>query len=388
MTFLVFFLLGLSALAGNSYKFSLFSPDIRISFLDISVAVITIISFSRNYILTIKRFSRITKPVLIFFSVCLISLIPAYFNYGRSAALVGLMYSLRWLVYSLFFISLYLLKIPIRNLIILLSCIFIVSGLAQYFFLPDTRFLFTLGWDDHFNRIIGTILDPGFLGLLYVFILLFTKNKVLWISAFLALLLTYSRASYFAFLAGFVFSKKTFIKILLLLTVTVTLLPRPAGDGVKLERLYSVFSRFDTWRQAVRIFADHPVLGVGFNVYRYAQRDYGFNTDPKWLVSHANAGSDSSLLFVLATTGVIGFVAYLWYLYQLTTHNPQLTTTIVALLVHSFFLNSLFYPFVLLWLALLTADNLQPAPSPSGSQPHLPRQFSADSRQKPAVPAI
>ena len=388
MTVLVYFLLGISVLAGNYYKFSFFSPDVRVSLLDLSVTLITVISLRRNYISAIKQFRHLTKPILMFFSVSLLSLIPAYFNYGQTAALVGLMYSFRWFIYSLFFVSLYLLHIPVKNLIVLISGILISTGLLQYFFVPDTRFLFTLGWDDHFNRVVGTILDPGFLGLLYVFILLYTKNKALWISAFIALLLTYSRASYVAFLAGFAFSKKTFIKILLLLTVTVTLLPRPAGDGVKLERLYSVFSRFDTWRQAVRIFADHPVLGVGFNVYRYAQRDYGFNTDPKWLVSHANAGSDSSLLFVLATTGVIGFVAYLWYLYQLTTHNPQLTTTIVALLVHSFFLNSLFYPFVLLWLALLTADNLQPAPSPSGSQPHLPRQFSADSRQKPAVPAI
>ncbi|TSC87291.1 MAG: Uncharacterized protein G01um101416_505 [Microgenomates group bacterium Gr01-1014_16] len=382
MTFLVYLLLGFSVLIGNVYKFSLFSPDIRISFLDISVTLITIISWRRNYTSTIKQFSHLTKPIFIFFSVCLLSLIPAFFRYGQIPALVGLLYSLRWLVYSLFFISLCLLKIPIRRLIILISCILVFTGLAQYIFIPDTRFLFALNWDDHFNRVIGTILDPGFLGLLYVFILLFTKNKVLWIASFIALVLTYSRASYLAYIAGYAFSKRSFIKILLLLTITVTLLPRPGGDGVKLERVYSIFSRFGSWQQALRIFSDHPILGVGFNVYRYAQRDYGFENDLKWLVSHANAGSDSSLLFILATTGLLGFTVYLWYFYRLTTHNPQLTPAVVALLVHSIFLNSLFYPFVLLWLALVMADNLQPSPSPSGSPPHPQPRSSAGSHRK------
>lgn len=383
MNFLVYLLLGSSALFGNYFKFSLFSPEVRVSFLDVSIALITIMSFSRNYVSAIKQFSHLTKPTSIFFFVCLISLIPAYFKYGQSATLIGLMYSVRWLVYSLFFISLYLLKVPIRKLIVLLSCILVITGLSQYFFLPDTRFLFALGWDDHFNRVIGTILDPGFLGLLYVFILLFTKNKVLWISAFITLILTYSRASYLALLVGLVFTRKSILKILILFTVTVTVttLVRPGGDGVKLERVYSIFSRFSSWQQALRIFADHPILGVGFNVYRYAQRDYGFENDPHWLISHANAGSDSSLLFVLATTGIIGTVAYLYYLKAI---SYQLKAVMATLLVHSLFLNSLFYPFILLWLALLTAYNLPLAPSPPGSPPHpLPRS-SADSRRPQA----
>ncbi|MBI2587500.1 O-antigen ligase family protein [Candidatus Amesbacteria bacterium] len=385
MTLLVYLLLGISTLVGNYYKFSLFSPDVRISLLDLSVAIITLVSFRRNYILTTKQFSQLTKPIFIFFVICLLSLIPAYFNYGQSAALVGLMYSLRWLTYSLFFISLSVIQVPIKNLIILISSIFISTGLAQYFFLPDTRFLLSQGWDDHFNRAIGTILDPGFLGLLYVFILLFTKNKILWVLSFLTLILTYSRASYLAFLAGFAFSRKSFLKVLLLLTVTVTLLPRPGGDGVKLERVYSIFSRFSSWQQAWRIFADHPVLGVGFNVYRYAQRDYGFQDDPKWQISHANAGSDSSLLFVLATTGLLGLTAYSWYLYQLSTINQQLITVVF---VHSLFLNSLFYPFILLWISLIMADSLQQSPSPSGSPPHPPPPSSPGSRRASAKIAI
>lgn len=387
MIVLVYFLLGLSTLVGNYYKFSLFSPDIRISILDFSITLITfitIISHPRMFILTIKQHNRITKPVFIFFSISILSLTPAYFRYGQSATLVGLAYSLRWFVYSLFFISLHLLRVPVKHLIILISFILISTGLIQYFFLPDTRFLFALGWDDHFNRVIGTILDPGFLGLLYVFILLFTKSKVLWISAFIALILTYSRASYLAFLAGFAFSKKSFMKILLLLTVAIILIPRPGGDGVKLERVYSIFSRFSSWQQALRIFADHPVLGVGFNVYRYAQLDYGFENDPRWLISHANAGSDSSLLFVLATTGTIGTVAYLYYLKAI---SYQLKAVMAALLTHSLFLNSLFYPFILLWLALLMAGSLQEFPSPSGSPPHLQRQSSTGSRRKQAESA-
>jgi O-antigen ligase len=150
--------------------------------------------------------------------------------------------------------------------------------------------------------------------------------------------------------------------MILLLGITLIVLPRsPDGEGVKLERTSSIQARIQNWRNSLIIIRDHPIFGVGFNTYRYAQRAYGFTDTSKWLQSHAGAGADSSLLFVTATAGVFGLLAYLWYLRslnQLRTPNSELQVVLVALLVHSLFLNSLFYPSVMLWLALLTAQGL------------------------------
>ncbi|GAI81903.1 unnamed protein product, partial [marine sediment metagenome] len=136
----------------------------------------------------------------------------------------------------------------------------------------------------------------------------------------------------------------------------------PGGEGVRLERTATIQSRFGSWQQALIIFRDHPLLGVGFNTYRYAQRNYGFLDQEKWQTSHAEAGVDSSLLFVLATTGIIGFLVYSWLgssviRLSLSVVNAKIglvvLASVAALVCHSFFLNSLFYSWILAWLGII-----------------------------------
>ena len=84
---------------------------------------------------------------------------------------------------------------------------------------------------------------------------------------------------------------------LLILGLTIVILPRvSSGEGVKLERMSTVWARIASWKKAWEIFSDNPIIGVGFNTYRYAQK-----ASPE---SHAGAGSDSSILLVMATTGI------------------------------------------------------------------------------------
>ena len=98
---------------------------------------------------------------------------------------------------------------------------------------------------------------------------------------------------------------------------------------------------------------------MGFNSYRYAQRDYGF-LEKDWQENHAGAGADSSLLFVLATTGLIGLMAYSWlwlgiYKLALKAKSAVFLASLTALCAHSFFLNSLFYAWIMAWLWMLVA---------------------------------
>jgi len=155
---------------------------------------------------------------------------------------------------------------------------------------------------------------------------------------------------------------KFYAALLLVFTLTVLLLPRPGGEGVRLEREASIKARLINWKQSLIIAKDHPFFGVGFNTYRYAQKNYGFLEEKNWQVSHAGAGADSSLLFVLATTGIVGLSAYLLLLkrildalFSIPLSPPSLAAfaSLLALLVHSLFANSLFYPWIMGWLWIL-----------------------------------
>jgi O-antigen ligase len=177
-----------------------------------------------------------------------------------------------------------------------------------------------------------------------------------------ALALTYSRASWLVFLltvflvAYFKKSWKFLVIILALMGVTYFLLPRPAGEGGKIERTYTVEARLINYREVLTIAKEHPLFGVGFNTYRYVQRDYGFLKPEEWQLSQAGAGADNSWLFVLATTGIFGFLSYLWLwgrAFKKAKKKTIILISLLALIIHAFFLNSLFYPQIIAWIWIL-----------------------------------
>lgn len=365
---IIFSCLVLAFFIGNIWNINI-TQSVKISVLDIVVAIGLIGQIGRIGQLKIKK-----QPLVFFVLTAILSLLFSLKLFPIQQILVGGLYLLRLMSYLVFFA----LFIPsfklhqINTLIHVLGISSVITGITQYVFFPDIRPLAYLQWDLHYYRVVGTWLDPGFTALLLVLYLLFLilkpfKNpglqSVMWVATYAALALTYSRSGYLALIVGSVYLAwkvkgwKFFAAILLLLTVTIAILPRtPDGEGVKLERSNSIWSRIDSWKHAIQIFSYHPILGVGFNNYRYAQNKYGLLNDAKWEVSHAGAGADSSLLFVLATTGVIGLFFYLWYIKNLFhTADILLQTSLLAILAHSFFLNSLFYPAVLAWLGILTA---------------------------------
>ena len=121
---------------GNIYKFSFWSPEVKVSLLDCTVLVLTIMG------LRVKRVDqRLILPILVFFSLGVLSLVLALPNFGVSAVVVGAMYLLRWVIYSLFFLSLVQLfkahELP--KLILSLGLVTSLVGLGQYLFYPDVR---------------------------------------------------------------------------------------------------------------------------------------------------------------------------------------------------------------------------------------------------------
>ena len=361
---------------GSLFKLSFPLTEIHISWLDIGVVLI-------NVYFLIKNISRLTffyknnslvRALILFYSVGLISLFFRIFTLEPRAIFVGFLYWSRGLMYGLLFIPLSDLftKSSLKKLLFSLGLATVITGIGQYIISPDIRFLEVAEWDPHYYRVVGTILDPGFVGaVLTVFLLLlvFFRDKfkpktflLMIIPTYLTFALTYSRSSYLALLAGIaaysvkVKSVKPFIIFFLLLVATILLLPRsPGGEGVKLERTSSVQARIINWQRTLQIFSQNPVLGVGFNTYRYAQKQAGFLDNIKWLKSRSGAGADSSLLFVAATTGIVGLAFYLRFLSRLWNYPSvfPLYIPLASLLVHSLFLNSLFYPHILFLLSVI-----------------------------------
>lgn len=324
----------------------------------------------------------LAKPIFLFIALAGLSLaVNSPLFSGREVG-VGFLYLLRWIFYAGLYFVIFDLKKKfkclnwknIRCFLIIIGSAVGVFGLIQYFLWPNLKALEVLQYDPHFYRVVGTFLDPGFTGLILVFTLLLIidrwfKEKKKWlIPLFLviysALALTYSRASWLVFLlavflvAYFKKSWKFLLVILVLMGVTYFLLPRPAGEGGKIERTYTIEARLINYQQVLMIAKEHPFFGVGFNTYRYVQRNYGFLNVEEWQVSHAGGGADASWLFVLATTGAFGFLSYLWLWGRALKEAKKKTIVLVsllALIIHSFFLNSLFYPQIMAWFWLLLA---------------------------------
>lgn len=263
-------------------------------------------------------------------------------------------------------------KLQILDCLIGIIAVVGFFGWLQYFLLPDFRPFKLLGWDDHLYRLLGTFLDPTYIGIILVFGLLialvkYHQNKKVGLLFLILYFLvtvafTYSRASYLALAGSLVFyaswRKKYLLPLLVIIifAITVVLLPQPSSEGVQLERTQSIYGRFRSYAEGLAIFKTNPVFGVGFNNYCYAKQIFLKSND---LTSHSCSGSDSSLLNILVTTGVVGFVIFAGLLasvYGRVENNIYgiiFVLCSVSLFVHSFFSNSLFYTWVLSLMAIL-----------------------------------
>lgn len=241
--------------------------------------------------------------------------------------------------------------------VIVVTFLVSIFGFIQYFFLPDLRALKVLGWDDHYFRLVSTFLDPTFTGIiiligliLSLFMYLKEKKKyyfLVGILELLAILLTYSRSTFLALIISFAYfffitKKKIVLLFPLLMILIIPFLPRPQSEGVKLERTYSILQKVGNYEESLKLILRSPIAGFGFNNVCQAKVKYlgERNTD-----SHSCGGLDNSVLMVLSTTGILGFI---FFLHLLTQIKPKSLFAIIFLgiFVHSMFANTLFYPFV------------------------------------------
>jgi hypothetical protein len=323
----------------------------------------------------------IDTQIKYFLVVCLFSLIISFGIYRPGQIFYGSMYFIRLCSYYTFSILVYnLIKQKslksgfIFKSLILISFVSAIIGFYQYLIIPNLVLLKYLNWDDHLNRLVGTYFDPGFTGIILIFGTILSlygyirDGRKIYLFYFfiliLGILLTYSRASYLALIIVLSFSiilhkmskmKITYLLIFFSLFVLL-FIPNTGSEGTNLIRTTSISARLKDYSQTIQIISKYPLFGVGFNNL-CIERKVFYNYDEK---SHACSGSVSSILFILATTGVIGFMGFINIiitLYKMVNINKYLIWSIIlALLIHSLFTQSIFYSFVMGYLALFFAS--------------------------------
>ncbi len=293
-------------------------------------------------------------------------------TWGEAAA--GLLYLLRILVYFWLIWRAEEIFREVKKWIPAAMAVFLVLGLGQYAFLPDMRFLLRYGWDEHYWRLVGTVLDPNYMGVMAGMIGFYflnksykgykfnkiNKNIALSLSALATLVLTWSRASWMAAITAGgwwlaaggkkIFGKFALLAILAGLGVGIWFLaPKPGGEGVNLLRISSIEQRLASWSEAVGVWKRHPWVGVGFNNYGVRSKEYGVGKE-----NHATHSPSNSWLLILATMGIIGaiVISSLVISYWLRLDNFWKGITLM-IGIHAVFNNTLFYPPVLGLVAIM-----------------------------------
>lgn len=244
---------------------------------------------------------------------------------------------------------------------LLISALLLLGGFLQYFFIPDLRFLVYAGFDDHYYRLAGTLLDPSFLGLILVFAL----NYYTWqhqlsfiellvvVALIIGLALTYARAAYLALLLGSLVAMysryrqhlpiKSIIWSLVGFACLLPLLPTASGGaGVDLGRQFSLEQRLNNNQLILQQLKTKDWL-LGQGLFHPQDR----LSHPR-VPGHAHF-ADNLLVWAVSNLGLIGagLLLLLWW-QAVRQANPLQQTLWASWLTHSMFNHNLTQSFVLL----------------------------------------
>lgn len=341
-----------------------FNLPFRIHFTDILVLSVASLTLFKH-VTKRKPFPEWVKKSSLFvgFGVLIALIAPSFLAVNHS--IETFLYPLRLIGYFLFIYSVSesgLSEKFFTKSLLIVSVLSATLGWVQYLLAPDLTSMKLYGWDDHYFRMTGAFLDPSFLGIILVLsILLSVWKKLPFLSIFLTISLafTFSRASWLALFAGlawFVVKKiemKHSLVIAIVLIFTIPFLPRPGGEGVNLQRTNSIEQKAVNYVESYKIIEKSPLLGVGLNNICNIKHSLGFNTS-----TNSCHGLDNSFLFIFASTGLVGIFLFFNSVVEIFMNIDKKWVTLffasgVSIFFHSMFTHTLFYPWVMGWVAIL-----------------------------------
>ena len=312
------------------------------------------------------------------------------YKYSVSDSMYGLLYLFR-IIHIIILVKClsYLMKyagIKSRKMISFIKlCYFfvVIIGLFQLVFYPvaydwyDVFYKFGFYWptpDPHHDRLLSTYFDPNYLASCLVIpiaiclaqlLRLNNKNKIKKIELlieiaffFVAILLTKSRSgivgfgvAIIAFCILFGVRRKTSMYTYITFAIIIfTFMFMFLFSNISVfERIRNFSSdpsaqhRFDSWSISIQYLKDSNFIGIGYNMLGAYKSIIGEEVGRA-----ASYGMDSSLLFILATTGIVGFVIFAYGILKMLTYkninyvNNAVKIIIISSIVISFFNNLLF----------------------------------------------
>ncbi len=369
-----------------------------------------------------RRFSldRVALATLAFASVGGLSTVASVVRFDLSA--VELLFSLAYLARWLFVFGLYLVVVncvrasEVERIWTWLEravMLFAAFGILQAALLPDFAFIVYpdarpyLDWDPQGHRLVSTLLDPNFSGMLLATILLVQAGRMAFgvpvpawrvLLVATALVLTLSRSSILATLVGVVVilgvrgtSRRLWITGAALTAGAVITSPWWVPFALSFNKFAiddpSGLYRLIQWGWALIILMDHPITGVGFNAYGFVHQRYVFSSS-----TPATFGLDGGLLFVAVMTGLLGLAIFCLLLasvvrtaragWESRDVAPELRgialgagALVPAATVHSMFANTLLYVPLLhiLWIiwgcAFVVASSRSDRPCATSAPP-------------------
>ena len=327
----------------------------------ITVFVIGFLWQQKKNILKLKSVLKNNKLEFSFLIWIFLGMIIGFIE--SRVGLKSFLYLFRLIDYGIFVFALTKVKIKYSPYLgfIFAGSLISIWGLWQYFVIPDVRFLNIFGWDNHYYRLISTLFDPAFTGMILVITLglwqrLIKKQKIVVITMqiilTIAIAATFSRASYLAL--GILFftqwlstkEKKKWIVLSFIFISTIFLLPKPGGEGVNLARTSTIDARRENAQEnLVNLEGSEWIWGRGlFN---------GDSDKESYTNNHAQL-PDNILIMIINSTGIFGLIyslkiGFKW-LNIFWKKDSLWTSLLIGVLIHSMFNNTLLQPFVFLQL--------------------------------------
>lgn len=322
--------------------------------------------------ISVKVF-RLYKSEIVFLGALFVSYLASSSNFTFWQNAVAFLYFFRIVLIISFFLCLWHWlssnKNRLRHLgaaILLFVSLTTVFSVAQYVLYPNLRNLYYLGWDPHWYRVFGTFFDTSITSSVFLisFFWLACQKKTIFVKVLLfcmlvLMLFTYSRALYISLFGGLLYialiNRKLHyvIAAFFLFLGVVAILPRPAGESVRLERMFSIHSRISDVKDGLQTFKHAPVFGIGYNRIGFVRSQKELTSIP----DHSRFSYSSTYITLLASSGIVGLAGFLFFVGNLFARGRGVVRAIiVTLMIYAFFDNIFLHTFVLTLLLIIVAE--------------------------------
>ncbi|MEK7597641.1 MAG: O-antigen ligase family protein [Patescibacteria group bacterium] len=350
---ILFYLTAFLFSLGQLGRVSFFNQQVNFYLYEVVLILSLLLLFFKYRFEPIKEAWKKFKPIFFFLAVLLVSLLIDWLKYNSFENTVASLYFFRLILYFSYFFYFKYHSPTIKKGIFLIAILTIISTLIQYFLYADLRNLLYQGWDPHLYRTFGVFFDTSIAAAIFGIFFLTINQPIVKIIYLVLVALSFSRSIYLGFSITLIYlfiRQKQFKKIVLFLLFFITLIfviPKPAGEGVNLKRLYSIESRIEDYRRGINLWKNKPLIGYGYNRIRYVKNSGSL---------HSGATYSSSFLTILVSSGIMGLLSFIWVLWSLRKLNKMAPILLIFLSIVSLFDNLLLHPFILFLLFINLSD--------------------------------